>query len=500
LPRVLDETDAAMVKEQVPIYQKVGHIVQAIRLDNDSNVDGIKRKAGSLQITDVQRPRLRELMIKHIDFQIMTKDGPYSTPAPAMVAAHYMARGGTWGLRTLIGIIENPTIRPDGSVLTQPGYDRDTGLFFDPNGLTFPEIPERPTKQQAEAALELLKRPIREFPFETEADRGVLLSAIVTAPIRHALRSAPMVSTDSSTPGTGKTLAANIPAMVLTGRPAAVMSQGANDEEDEKRLAGVLWRGDNFLIIDNVRRPIIGPDCLCSMISEETAQIRILGSTGQIHVPCHVLVMATGNNIQFAGDMVRRVIISRLDAKLERPEERVGFELDLKTWVPEHRAELVAAALTIVRWFIVEGPAPSKDFKSSGFDDWDARVRRPLMALGCPDPWLTNARIGADDSVTGSLGAVLRVVHDLITTTEFTPGEVATMATEGTELFKVLCNVLPKGVISASTVGWFLRRNEGRIVNGLRFKRTLDVHTKNFTTRIEEIKPLAKVPEQGTML
>ena len=52
--------------------------------------------------------------------------------------------------------------------------------------------------------------------------------------------------------------------MVATGRLATAMSQGANEEEDEKRLFSVLLQGDLILLIDNVRRPIQG-DALCTI-------------------------------------------------------------------------------------------------------------------------------------------------------------------------------------------------------------------------------------------
>ena len=63
-------------------------------------------------------------------------------------------RDGAWKLPVVLGIVHTPQLRADGSLLTTPGYDPETRLLFKPDGEVFPDIPERPTKDDAEAALE----------------------------------------------------------------------------------------------------------------------------------------------------------------------------------------------------------------------------------------------------------------------------------------------------------------------------------------------------------
>ena len=63
---------------------------------------------------------------------------------------------GDWTFPTLAGIITTPTLRPDGSILKDAGYDPATQLLLiDPPPM--PEIPEKPTRDDALAALKLLK-------------------------------------------------------------------------------------------------------------------------------------------------------------------------------------------------------------------------------------------------------------------------------------------------------------------------------------------------------
>src|SRR5262249_52764754 len=155
------------------------------------------------------------------------------------------------------------------------------------------------------------------FPFVDDAAKAVALSSILTALCRRTLRSAPVHGFDAPTPGTGKTLLANIPNQILTGRKSTAVSQGGDEAEDEKRLLGILMRGDPVVLIDNLKRPIAG-DALCTVLTEPPWQCRLLGANTQVHVPTNVLFEASGNNLEIAGDMTRRALVCRLDARMEQ--------------------------------------------------------------------------------------------------------------------------------------------------------------------------------------
>jgi putative DNA primase/helicase len=79
---------------------------------------------------------------------------------------------GKWPFPTLTGLLSAATLRPDGSLLDRPGYDAKTGLLM----LNLPAMPtlrERPTREDAEAALRLLLGLIEEFPFVDNASLAV---------------------------------------------------------------------------------------------------------------------------------------------------------------------------------------------------------------------------------------------------------------------------------------------------------------------------------------
>ena len=72
-----------------------------------------------------------------------------------------------------------PILRSDGTVLQTPGYDPDTGLYYEPDGAII-EVPASPTRDDALAATEVLLEVIADFPFATPAHQTAWLSFLLT--------------------------------------------------------------------------------------------------------------------------------------------------------------------------------------------------------------------------------------------------------------------------------------------------------------------------------
>ncbi len=425
LPRVLDETEAALRTGDIPIYQMDGRLVRAVRLGKASDDDGVKRAAGALVIREVGDYFLKERMIAAAQFVELRRDKQGEVvrakkKLPLSFAKHYAERAGLWELPELVGISEAPTLRADGTIVLQEGYDPASGLIIDTQRVEFPPIPEHPTKEDAKAALKQLLDVIGEFPFEPDdpshdpldleapsASRSVALSMILTAVIRRSLRTAPMHGLSAPTMATGKSLLADVAAMIATGRPAPVISYSPKEEENEKRLFACLRQGDPLLAIDNIDVPVSG-DALCSILTAEVWQSRVLGVSLNTTVSTKTLMIANGNNLSFRGDMATRVVVARLDARTDDPGERT-FRYDLKELVPRERPRLVAAALTILRAFIVAG-MPQEGVKPfARFEDWSRLVRGALIWLGQSDPVATRKKVATSDTV----GAALAELHEV---------------------------------------------------------------------------------------
>ncbi len=74
---------------------------------------------------------------------------------PLQLVRMVLAGERQWTFPRVSGIITTPTLRADGSLLATPGYDPQSELYLLPT-LQLSPIPERPTKEQARAALDML--------------------------------------------------------------------------------------------------------------------------------------------------------------------------------------------------------------------------------------------------------------------------------------------------------------------------------------------------------
>ena len=90
------------------------------------------------------------------------KNGENAT-LPDRVAGLYLDMSGEWGLPKLVGITSSPLLSEDGGIRTGVGYDRHAGLYC----CNVPKLvlPDRPSKEDAAAALTTLRKAFRTFPF-----------------------------------------------------------------------------------------------------------------------------------------------------------------------------------------------------------------------------------------------------------------------------------------------------------------------------------------------
>ena len=94
------------------------------------------------------------------------KNGENAT-LPDRVAGLYLDMAGDWKLPKLIGITSSPLLSEGGGIRTAVGYDQHAGLYC----CNIPELilPEKPTKEQAQKALAVLRSTFRTFPFADAA-------------------------------------------------------------------------------------------------------------------------------------------------------------------------------------------------------------------------------------------------------------------------------------------------------------------------------------------
>lgn len=478
LPQIVDQAEE-MLAQAGGIYQRDRLLVRAVRSVPISPPRGVRRPEGSLVIQPISAPWLADELTRiaaWLKFDARTnKMRPVD--CPQRYAETLMARA-EWSFPTLLGLIEAPTLRSDGSILDRPGYDDETGLLYDPHGVTFPSIPGKPSQEDAIAALKVLGEILEEFPFERHEDHAVAVSAILTALIRRALRTAPLHGFSAPKMRSGKSLLADVASLIAAGRPASVLSQAKDPEEEKKQLLALLMEGDPIVCIDNIERPLWS-DALCSILTQETWRQRLLGINRTATVPTSVTFLATGNNLVLAGDLSCRAIVCYLDPDCDRPEER-EFRRDLYKHIPEHRPELVTAGLTILRAYHVAG-RPQQPLKPyGGFEQWSGWVRSSLVWLGLPDPCLTRQRVEEGDNERADLRALLSKWHESLGDRKLTLAEFAREIEEKEDLREVVVAIAGSrggGGINTQKMGYFLRKFANRKENGLKLVKVGKKHS-----------------------
>ena len=418
---VNDQAMRALARREPNVFQRGGLLVQVTRSDGrplgraPSPGPSFAAPPAPAAIKPVTQARLRELLARHCAFlkHAGHKDGGELKPAhPPRWTVQALAGRGAWPeLRELSGLVEGPVLRPDGSVLQEPGFDPATGLVYAP-ALEFEPVPERPDPAQAGAALDQLREVVADFPFRCEAHRAAWLSSLLTPLARAAFNGpAPLNLIDANVRGTGKSLLADVCSTLLTGRSAARMSYSRDEDEIRKQITSIALEAAQLVLIDNVSG-VFGSPTLDRALTAESWRDRLLGSNNQISVPLKVTWYATGNNVVLRGDTPRRCLHIRLESRRERPEQRTDFRHPrLLAWVRRERGRLLPAALTLLRAYAVAG-RPAQPLAGWGsYEGWSDLVRSTVVWLGLPDPAETRDELEAASDVEE--GAVRDLVHGL---------------------------------------------------------------------------------------
>ncbi len=373
--------DAIETANHPPIvYVRNGRVVRTRRDENDCPIIG-----------EVGIDELRHRAARAASFIKVRADGSIcDVPPPDVVIKDLLAAEQCWPFPPLVGVTEVPSLRPDGSIVDQPGYDAATRLVYVPDpSLTIPPIPATPTPADAEnAARFILDDVLGDFPFILDGPGGISASranavGLLLTPIMRPLieGAVPLALIDAPVAGTGKGLLGSAVTTIATGREAPMFIAPGREEEWSKQLTSSLIKGNAVVIIDNLTRTLGSPS-LSAAVTAPVWDARVLGVSRNAGVAVRVTWIGTGNNIRLGGDMPRRAYWIRLDPLMAQPWERDGFRHpELLKWVREHRGEIVAALLTMARsWYVAD--APPGDLRLGSFECWSQTIGGVLDVAG----------------------------------------------------------------------------------------------------------------------
>jgi putative DNA primase/helicase len=474
LPRMLAETEQALLATGMPVFSRAGTLVHPV-VEAIPAADNCKTTVARLRTfcADSLIDWIADAaLFRRFDVK---RNCWIDTDPPRQVVTSLLAREGRWSIPRVSGIITTPTLRADGSLLADAGYDARSELYLLP-GSGPPTMSEHPTRDQAISALSLLTSLLSEFSFVEKIDTAVALSGVMTALVRGSLATAPMYLIRAHTPGTGKSYLVDLIAMIATGRLCPVITAGKTEEETEKRLGSVLLSGSPIVSLDNCTHDLDG-QLLCQLTERPLVKIRILGRSEMPECECHTTVFATGNNISLKGDMVRRGLTCNLDTLSERPELR-SFGRDPLRQAMGDRESYVAAALTIIRAYLAAG-SPAVCGSIGSYSGWSAMVRSPLIWLGQPDPVASMESSREDDPELADIRELLSLWTEYLDLDQrYTASRIIEIACQpllpndfNRQPFKELLLRIAgdqQGIVVSKRLGWWLRRISGRVVDGHR--------------------------------
>ena len=408
-PRMVRQAEAALFAAGVAIYQR-GALVQPAVVEYDAATPSgsiVKRKTHAASLVEIKPPKMLLLLSRVATWMKYDarSEAFKKVHPPKDVVEILLANKGEWSFPVIRGILTTPTIRSDGTLLTAPGYDPGSRYFLSfPSNLVLPEIPDKPTREDAEVALKRLDALLDGYEFlepETGVYRAVALTMLMTQVLRCGMEVSPMLAVSATAPGSGKSHLVDLAATIATGRWCPVMNAGKDDNETEKGLNTKLMSGVPGFSIDNVHKRL-DLEALNTATERPLLQPRNFGTLTDVLIENGVVIYMTGNNLEVIDEQIRRTMMCKMDVAEEQPEQRDFPKGDPINTVLADRGRYVADVLIIARAYLahIEAGGEKPEIRPYGsYPDWDRFVRQPLVWLDQADPLDSQKTLRADDPV-----------------------------------------------------------------------------------------------------
>jgi hypothetical protein len=459
------------------VYTQGSHLVRTSEAHDDG---AIRRNADAVMLIPATAGWARIRFGELCDFvKYNARSDEWVPVAPS--AEHigtFMDRGGWTTLRPLDAIARSPFLRLDGSICDTPGYDPVSRALYVPS-ITFPPIPEAPTRHDALAALARLREPFNEFPWKEPASESAFISHILAEAARLAMERCPMYFYDAPMQGTGKSTLQEMAARIVHGTEPAMRPWVADEDELRKSIYACLMAGDRSIWFDNVPDGVkVRSPTLSAFITSAVWKDRKLGESVTSAIPNKTVLVASGNNMTPVSDLARRSLVVRLDANTENLRERVFRIANPRRYVMERRAQMLVDALTIIKAYInlrefVKMPVPLPSFES-----WSCLARDPLIWLGMVDPVVT--QLNETDDETKNVGPIFEKLVANFGDRTFTAGDMArvvgSLTDQNSEMSDALMQMGCSEPNNPIKVGYWLRAAKDKIGSG--WKLVHDGHNK----------------------
>lgn len=460
------QSENALIEAKCPVYVRNQRLVWPMwRWEKVDDVSDEKTLV--CQIVEYNRVQLHDMLTHHAakyeKYDGRSKDWRIIEPPKEVVESLLYAKH--WGFNSLRGIVNAPIMRVDGSLLLIEGYDDLTELWFkSSNTVRLPDLPERPTMEEAQTALAVLHDLLDEFAFEDEYSMAAALSATMTVCLKGLIPIAPVYLITAPEPRSGKTYLVKIVSGLATGHKPVNIAGSEGHVEMEKRIETALRSGRVILSLNNLPNGMsVQSEALCQASTEGEFAYRYLGEHAETKCDCRgTTIFLNGNNITVGSDLVERTAHIRLDARMPFPGERT-FKNKPMEMVVASRGRYLGAVFTVARWGIQNNERfVKKGLAVAGFEDWSRFVQRPLMALGVADPLGNRETLRKTDPDRSEFEEIINALVGIYGKggAAFTVSDLEGVASNFAELENLMMDY---GKVNAKKFGKRLKKHVGRI-------------------------------------
>ncbi|MFO1089822.1 MAG: hypothetical protein U1E46_09625 [Hyphomicrobiales bacterium] len=348
------------------------------------------------QICSIENAALRPIETAPELLSILDRLSPWITdkgrPANAVYADVMAVRYPRTHLQTINRLVTSPIVQADGSILQENGYHAPIKTLVDIADGDMIDVPEVVTIEMAQAALKRCGDLFCETDYVHESGLSVALAGMMMGVGSDSVDFSPSFIAAASGPGAGKGNHSYIWSRCKQPLATPYLTWSPDDPaENHKTLVGALVDGSGMIIFDNAVVIPAHPTWL-ALHTEGWLALRILGSTGNVMCSTKAFKIVTLNGLMGllanldAADIIRRSLFMEIDPPPD-PEDH-PYSFDPRKRFDANRKDYVTAIATVLRW------AWSTDLREvdvaahGSFSSFADRIRRPLVALGYPDPLL----------------------------------------------------------------------------------------------------------------
>lgn len=439
-------------------------------------------------------------------FYFYDKKGPTCLDCPRNVAAFALAQAcvgegatGAAAIPWCLATTGLPLYTEDDRLLTTGGLHPEFATYVSLDFL--PEVPDRPTYEQAQAAHAVLMHPFRGYfrdmldEHKAAAAAGILAYAL-TALIRPTLPLAPIFAVDGNEIGAGKGKVVQTVSCMVEGRETPATSEGNSKEELDKRIDSATMKGRALLFIDNPYR-VVDSSTLAALATAADVSIRQFQTLSAVDVRALMTIVIAGNNVEFSLDFYRRVVPIRLVIQGADIAGR-AFDFDPCDEALASRAALVTAGLTVLRyWAQSRDQHPSVGTATLGsYAAWSRRVAGAVELLTGVSPVRLVLGQRPRNQNYQEEAAIFRILFEVFGAAGFTAIQAYAKAGQGEtpgagvpprQSTDVWRDAIPDGFITPKRVGRWLTRHRDQERGGLRLECTADKATHANTYRLVRV-------------